>query len=253
MIQNAYTEEKGMLEPGMFYGRGEQQFQVLIMTFSQQLMESLLKAGRIRRSRDVRTSINGDQWVYEVVGNEQIGLFKTGIGAPISVCNAEELTYITGAQHVITFGSCGALDSGITAGKIIIPDRSWRDEGTSYHYMPASDWIEMKGAAALERLFDEWHVPHVSGGNWTTDALYRETAGAAARHRADGCICCDMEASALEAWSQYRNLGFYTFFYSADALEETGWDRRILGNEGEISPVGALFNLAVAVGSQLLK
>jgi uridine phosphorylase len=253
MIQDAFRKEEGMLSPGLFYSQGEQPFQVLIMTFSQQLMESLLQDGRIRRSRDVRTSINGDQYLYEVVGHEQIGLFKTGIGAPISVCNAEELTYITGAQHVITFGSCGALDSEITAGKIIIPDRAWRDEGTSYHYMPASDWIEMKGAAALARMFAEWHVPYVSGGNWTTDALYRETAGAAAKHRTDGCISCDMEASALEAWSQYRGRGFYTFFYSADALEETGWDRRILGGEGEISPVGALFNLAVAVGSQLLK
>ena len=253
MIQDAFTKEEGMLTPSLFYDKGEQPFQTMIMTFSQQLIDSLLAEGRITPSTDVLTSINGDKRIYSVKDHPGTGLFKTGIGASLAVCTAEEVAHITGSRNMIVFGSCGALDSAITAGNIIVPERSWRDEGTSYHYAPAADWIDMKGAETLKQLFSGWHVPYVCGGNWTTDALYRETKSAAAKHRADGCISCDMEASALEAWAQYRQQNFYTFFYSADALNEAGWDRRILGNGGEISPIGALFNLALAVADARTK
>ena len=46
-----------------------------------------------------------------------------------------------GFKNFIVLGSCGVLDQSIQADKIILPSSALRDEGTSYHYAPASDEI----------------------------------------------------------------------------------------------------------------
>lgn len=38
---------------------------------------------------------------------------------------------------MIIFGCCGVLDEVEVQDKIIIPSSTIRDEGTSYHYLPA--------------------------------------------------------------------------------------------------------------------
>ena len=46
-----------------------------------------------------------------------------------------------GFKNFIVLGSCGVLDQSIQADKIILPSSALRDEGTSYHYAPASDEV----------------------------------------------------------------------------------------------------------------
>ena len=57
-------------------------------------------------------------------------------------------------------GSCGVLDQSIQADKIILPSSALRDEGTSYHYAPASDEIAYDQSLLLtmEKALDKsWH------------------------------------------------------------------------------------------------
>ena len=53
----------------------------------------------------------------------------------------------------------------------------------------------MKNSEAVEKHLKAGKVPYVSGRNWTTDAIYRETPDNIARHRKDGCISVEMEAA----------------------------------------------------------
>ena len=46
--------------------------------------------------------------------------------------------------------------------------------------------------------------PHV-GASWTTDAPFRETAGAVAAARAKGILAVEMEAAALYTFARSRN------------------------------------------------
>ena len=46
----------------------------------------------------------------------------------------------------IVFGGAGCLNKEIAHGKVMIPTMAYRDEGTSYHYAPASDYITVKNA-----------------------------------------------------------------------------------------------------------
>lgn len=128
------------------------------------------------------------------------------------------------------FGSCGSLDKSITSGHLIVPNAAYRDEGTSYHYAPASDYIEIKTAGKLAQIFDEIGVPFIQTKTWTTDSFYRETQNNAAKRKGDGCSVVEMECASIMAVGQFRNIEVYQFLYAADCLDGNSWDKRILGS-----------------------
>ena len=80
-----------------------------------------------------------------------------------------------GGKKILFFGSCGSLDKEITAGHLIIPAEAYRDEGTSYHYAPASDYIKIYSAEKLSQIFNLLKVPFIKAKTWTTDSFYRKT------------------------------------------------------------------------------
>lgn len=62
-----------------------------------------------------------------------------------------------GAEKIVLFGCCGVLDDLKTKDKIIIPISAVRDEGTSYHYIAASDELSSVGNSVnvLENVLNE--------------------------------------------------------------------------------------------------
>ena len=94
---------------------------------------------------------------------------------------------------------------------VMIPAEAYRDEGTSYHYAPAADYITIKNADIVANFMRENGIPFVKGKAWTTDSFYRETINNFNKHKADGCISVEMECAALQAMCDFRGLNFYTF------------------------------------------
>ena len=131
------------------------------------------------------------------------------------------------------FGACGCLDKEVTAGKIIVPTDAYRDEGLSYHYAKASNYIRIKNADTVAAYFKEAAIPYITGKTWTTDAIYRETRGIMEKRKAEGCIAVEMESAGVQAVCDFRNLEFYNFLIGGDLLDSPEWDRRILGEAGE--------------------
>ena len=107
---------------------------------------------------------------------KDFAITRTTIGGAGTAGTAEELIAM-GAKKILIYGTCGTLDKNILKGHFVIPTAAYRDEGTSYHYVEASDYIEVKTANKLCSIFDELNIPYVKGKTWTTDALYRETVG----------------------------------------------------------------------------
>lgn len=62
---------------------------------------------------------------------------STGMGGPSAAIAVEELQHI-GITHIIRIGSCGALQSGIRIGELIVVQGAVRDDGTSRAYAPES-------------------------------------------------------------------------------------------------------------------
>lgn len=196
---------------------------------------------------------NGDFPVYRVqYKGKEIAIFMMDMGAAGAGGLLEEI-YALGVEKVIVFGSCGALDKSIEDCAIIIPDAAVRDEGLSYHYAPPSDEIAVNPRYIPEfmQLLDELKCSYRIGKTWTTDAFYRETREKAARRKAQGCICVDMECSALAAITQFREKELFQFFYAADCLDGEAWEKRSLSSDVNFSEKDWFAQLALELAVRI--
>ena len=201
----------------------------IILSFNGEILERLKQIDGVYEGGYL-TNLNGKLpwYIYEKDGSK-VAVAMALIGAPMVVGLLEELK-ARGFKNFIVLGSCGVLDRSIQADKIILPSSALRDEGTSYHYAPASDEIvyEQSLLLTMEKALDKAGIEHIRTKSWTTDAFYRETAAKVKRRLAMGATVVDMEASAIMAWAQYRQAKVYQFFYTADYVDHHNheWDAR---------------------------
>lgn len=168
---------------------------------------------------------------FEYKGVE-FGFFNTMLGGAGSAAFLEELIAL-GGEKFLYFGSCGALDKEIAEGRLLVPTAAYRDEGVSYHYAEASDYLEIPTSKKLMDIFDSMSVLYNTTKTWTTDAFYRETDRNLALRKQEGCGVVEMECASVMAVGQYRRKEVYQFLYAADCLDNSSWDKRLLGNMPE--------------------
>ncbi|MBN1380459.1 MAG: nucleoside phosphorylase [Deltaproteobacteria bacterium] len=198
-----------------------------VITFFPEVVEKVVrekKAKKIGRfAKDV-----GDFPLYGIpYKGKDVGIYYSGIGAPLAVLFFEQaIAY--GFKRFVACGGAGVLKKDIQAGKIVIPSSALRDEGTSFHYQPASRIIEMDDAAVavLEDEMKADGMPYIIGRTWTTDAPYRETKDKINQRVSEGCLTVDMECSAFIAVSRFRNVKFGQYLYAGDDLSGDDWDHR---------------------------
>ncbi len=224
MLNDFYDESESLIHPEAFYG--EQKFLVekCLVIFSIEIHSYLLNNYKCEQIALI-TACNGNVPVYafEFKG-EKIAFYLTAIGSAIASSFVCEVHWITGATKFIMFGSCGSLDNEKTKGRFIVPTESYRGEGCSYYYAPASDYITIKTADRLCEIFDELKVPYVKGRVWTTDSMIRETKGLVARRKAEGCIAVEMELAGVEALCDFFKLTLYDFLEAGDVLSEDSYE-----------------------------
>ncbi len=158
---------------------------------------------------------------------QEVGFVHVHVGAPVAA-GILEFMIAYGAKKVIGCGGCGVLDSSIAAGHALVPTAAVRDEGTSYHYLPASRQVELSaaGIVAIKTTLDRHGVEYLECKTWTTDAPYRETVEMVRRRRAEGCLCVEMECSALASVAAFRGIEFAQLLYGGDDLGGTVYDER---------------------------
>lgn len=159
-------------------------------------------------------------------GEKRFAFYKTYVGAPITVGLMEDAAAELDCRRFILFGGAGCLDREIAHGRVMIPTAAYRDEGTSYHYAPAADYIAVRNADAVEKCMKKNGVPYALGKTWTTDSFYRETRNNFEKRRAEGCISVEMECAAVQAMCDFRGLELYAFFTGGDLLDAPEWDER---------------------------
>ena len=196
---------------------------------------------------------NWDAPVYRTEYKDlEIALFEAYVGAAGCVGDLEEL-FAAGAEKLVLFGTCGVLDRSVRDCGVIIPTAALRDEGTSFHYAPPSDEIEVNPKYREEfiEILNRHNCTYALGKTWTTDAFYRETAEKTARRRAAGCICVDMECSAVAALAQFRGKEVFHFFHAADNLDGESWDRRSLSGDANITGKDKAALLALELAARI--
>lgn len=149
---------------------------------------------------------------------EDICLVQPTIGAPAATAFLDFLISC-GCKKIIAVGSCGVL-ADIPENAFMIPTKALRDEGTSYHYLPASRYIELdeEPVSVIESCFKAHNLPVVKCTTWTTDGFFRETKDMVNYRLEEGCSVVEMECAALAACSRKRGAKFGQFLFTADSL-----------------------------------
>jgi uridine phosphorylase len=139
------------------------------------------------------------------VDGVQLGLLGCAVGAPFAVLVAEEL-FASGCRLLISITSAGQLVELRPPPYFVLIEKALRDEGASYHYMPASEFSEADPAllSLLDDGFDGIGIAVERGATWTTDAPFRETGEAIASMHKLGLLAVEMEAAALYAFACAR-------------------------------------------------
>ena len=151
-------------------------------------------------------------------GREDICLVQPSIGAAAAAQILDTLVSC-GCRKIIAVGSCGVL-TDIPENAFLVPVKALRAEGTSYHYLPASRYIELdeEPVDVIRRCFGEKGLPFVTCTTWTTDGFFRETKDMVRYRVEEGCSVVEMECAALAACCRKRGAKFGQFLFTADSL-----------------------------------
>ncbi len=197
-----------------------------ILTFSYEIENYVLANYPCKRIASFWFA-TGETPLYQIdYKGKKLAFFKTFVGGPACVGSVEDTLSEIDTDTYVVFGGAGCLDKEISHGKVMVPTEAYRDEGTSYHYALASDYITVKNSNTVAEFMKKNGLPFVQGRTWTTDAFYRETFNNFKKRKEDGCISVEMECASLQAMCDFRNLNLYMFFTSGDLLDAPEWDVR---------------------------
>jgi len=159
-----------------------------------------------------------DLYVFRHEGHE-FGIVGCAVGAAFAVLIAEEL-FASGCRFLVSMTSAGQIVPVRAPPYFIVIERALRDEGTSYHYLPPSDYSVAD--AHLARLAREAltaaGISMQVGASWTTDAPFRETQEAIDAALQAGILAVEMEAAALYAFAKARGRSVLCFAHVTNQM-----------------------------------
>ncbi|ERL63727.1 hypothetical protein L248_2245 [Schleiferilactobacillus shenzhenensis LY-73] len=159
-----------------------------------------------------------------------IGVCPAVIGAPASA-QIVDFLIAYGAKQIIAVGSCGVLTDQ-PENALLVVQEALRDEGTSYHYLPAAPSIVLDTAmaAAIQTSLESVGQRAKLVKTWTNDAFFRETPALIRQYTAQGYEVVEMECAALAAIAQFRGAQYGQILFTADSLANTeNYDPRDFG------------------------
>ncbi len=155
----------------------------------------------------------------------EIGIVGRAVGASFAVLVAEEL-FASGCQLLISITSAGQLLEVAPSPYVVLIERALRDEGTSYHYLPPSDYSTLNPTLG-ERILAGWDQasqPLYIGASWTTDAPFRETKAMTAWGCEQGLLAIEMETAALYALAEAKEYPIVCFAHITNQMAQQEGD-----------------------------
>jgi len=234
MLLTQYDDEKyAIINPDLIHKPIANFPKTAVSIFSKTLIEEIVNT----LNPEIITTITNatkDFPVYKInIGDTSIALYQSPVGGPAAAPFFEEII-VMGAKTLLLSGNCGCLDNSIKDLSIIIPTSAIRDEGTSYHYLPESDEIEIDDnlTKTIESVMQKNNIHYTKGKTWTTDAIFRETKSKVELRKKQGAITVEMECASLASVAKFRNVNFAQILYAADNLASEKYDPRSLIDNG---------------------
>lgn len=246
MILSEYDNAKtAILNPDFFWPKKEGFPKTVLSIFSSTLFKETINTFEHEIIGEV-VNATLDFPIYKLnIKGREIACYQSPVGAPACVAIFEEVMS-HGAKNILLVGNCGCLDSKIKDLSIIIPTAAIRDEGTSYHYLPEADEIEIDRniVEIIKSTTIEKNMHFEIGKTWTTDAIFRETKEKTQRRKNQGAIAVEMECAAMAAASKFRGFNFGQILYAADNLASDEYDPRSLVHNSINSEKQQIISLA---------
>jgi len=198
-----------------------------VLCFFQEVLLDLVAQGKLVQVSKLISEM-GDNPIYVLEHEGQhITVMHPGVGASLAAGFLDELI-AHGVDRCLAVGGAGVLTNTTDAGHPFIIISAVRDEGTSYHYLPAGREVgpAPEATAALQAALDAKSMPYEMVKSWTTDGIFRETAAKRDLRVREGCRVVEMEASAFFAVAQFRGVKFGQMVYGGDLVVPEGWDGR---------------------------
>ncbi len=163
----------------------------------------------------------GHEVAHGAAGETPVTVAQMPNGASTAVMLLEELI-ACGGQEFVVLGKAGSLRQSLPIGAVVLPTEAVREEGTSFHYVPAGSTVAPDNDL-VERLAttcSDLSVPFRRGPIWTTDAPFRELASQVTAYAAMGVLAVDMEAAALFAVAALRGVRLAMLLAVADRVAD---------------------------------
>ncbi len=161
----------------------------------------------------------------DVICKNKIGVLSGfGIGAP-AMAFYFELLVAMGAKSILALGQAGAISAERKIGDMVLVSKAYRDEGTSMHYLPPSEYSypSVTFTKSLKSNLEKLKLNYVEAGVWSTDALFRETEGEIDFYSKQGLQAVDMETSAVFALGHVLKVETASLLIVSDLLRSPQW------------------------------
>jgi uridine phosphorylase len=170
------------------------------------------------------------------------------VGSVVGVLIAEQL-FVSGCQWLISITSSGIIKKISESISYLLISEAVRDEGTSYHYLPAhsASTINEDLLATLETNLVSTASHIAIGRSWTTDAPYRETPGAIDSMKQADVNVVEMEAAALYAFAKAKNKNVICFAHITNSMAQNEIDFEKGIENGSISSLALVASTINAI------
>lgn len=177
-------------------------------------------------------TVSFNPFIYEInYKNKKLTFCQAPLGAPAATQLLDWLISY-GVKQVIAVGNAGALID-IAENKLLIPNKAIRNEGTSFHYLKPSKFIDLNSdfLIQIQKSLKKLKIHYKEVITWTTDGFFRETSQKIQNARNLGASVVEMECAALAACAQFRKVDFAQLLFTADTLaDEANYNERSWGN-----------------------
>lgn len=155
------------------------------------------------------------------LAGQRVGIIGCAVGASFAVLLAEEL-FACGCELLISITSSGQITALGEPPYFILIDRALRDEGTSYHYLPPSEFSHLRPELhqRLTPILATSPLTIYTGATWTTDAPFRETEAAIQHAHSLGILAVEMEAAALYAFAAVQERAVICFAHVTNQMAQ---------------------------------
>lgn len=191
----------------------------VLLTFQAAIAEQFAQETHARRVGEGFSIESVGPLYAGTLGGHPVSVQKLPVGAPAAAIAFESLI-ASGGRTFFVAGTAGSLTPDAPIGGIVLPTGARREEGVSYHYLPAdadptpdAALLDLLRAAATRR-----GAAAREGRVWTTDAIFREMGWKVRRYAAEGMLAVEMELSAMLAIARVRGVRLAAALVISDEL-----------------------------------